>query len=98
MIIEYNICNLSVKETVRKEEYEATQIIIYDLSFSIQNTYDICVTYKDKKKNYKLTNIVYEEPKQLCFTTLLKTDYKLIDMFYKYYKKQGVDWFVKCLT
>ena len=51
------------------------------------------MTYKDKKKNYKLTNIVYEEPKQLCFTTLLKTDYKLIDMFYKYYKKQGVDHF-----
>ena len=93
MIIECNNCNLSVKETVRKEEYEATQIIIYDLSFSIQNTYDICVTYKDKKKNYTLTNIVYEEPKQLCLTTLLKTDYKLIDMFYKYYKKQGVDHF-----
>ena len=44
MIIEYNNCNLSVKETIQKEEYEATQIIIYDLSFSIQNTYDIYVT------------------------------------------------------
>ena len=58
MTIQHNNCTLSVKETIRKEEYEVTQIIIYDLSFSIQYTYDICVTYKDKKNKYTLLNII----------------------------------------
>ena len=63
--IQHDNCNLSVKETIRKVKYEVTQIIMHDLSFSIQKTYNICVMYKDKQNRYTLPNTVHKETKQL---------------------------------
>lgn len=93
MIIQYEDCQLTPTETIRKEQYEATQIIIYNLPPTIQKTYDICVKYMNGQKKYTLPNTICKTSKKLTLTTLFKTDYKLNEPFYKYYKTQGVEHF-----
>ena len=91
--IEYNNKKLKLKEVIEKKEYEATQILIYDFPFDNKEKYDISVTYNEIVKHYELENSKMTKNKKLTLTTLFKTDYKLNDIFYDYYKKQGVEHF-----
>lgn len=91
--IEYNNKELKLKEVIEKKEYEATQILIYDFPFDNKQKYDISVTYNEIVKHYELENSKMTKNKKLTLTTLFKTDYKLNEIFYDYYKKQGVEHF-----
>lgn len=92
-ISEINIYNndikLLLKDKYSKLEYEAVEILIYDfISNEIFNK--ITVNFKNIIKEYLLENIKTKINNKLSLTTLFKDDYKLIDLFYNYYIKQGV--------
>lgn len=91
--IKYNNNELKLKEVIKKNEYEATQIIIYNFPFDNKQKYDISVTYNEIVKHYELENCKMTKNKKLTLTTLFQTDYKLNKIFYDYYKKQGVEHF-----
>ena len=91
--IKYDNNELKLKETIKKAQYEATQIIIYYFPFDDKEKYNIAVTYNKVKREYELENIKTTKDKKLTLTTLFKSDYKLNKIFYDYYKKQGVEHF-----
>ena len=68
---------------------EPIEILIYNFtSDKIVNL--INVNYNIIKKEYKLSHITTTLNNRLCLATLFKDDYKLINIFYNYYIKQGV--------
>lgn len=91
--IRYDNNELKLKETIKKAQYEATQIIIYYFPFDDKQKYNITVTYNKVKREYELENIKTTKDKKLTLTTLFQTDYKLNKIFYDYYKKQGIEHF-----
>lgn len=75
-----------------KDTYTTLKIIIY--RFQSENYINtITVKYKDLKRSFLVHNIKTTTNKKLTLTTLFKDDYKLISVFYDYYKKQGVEHF-----
>tara|TARA_A100001015_G_scaffold223726_1_gene252081 strand:+ start:140 stop:1144 length:1005 start_codon:yes stop_codon:yes gene_type:complete len=68
-------------------------ILIYDFNFDSEDIYEIRVIFDEKIKLFKLKHKKTYKKKKLALTTLFKSDYKLIKIFYEYYKKQGVDHF-----
>lgn len=72
--------------------YEPIIVIIFDFtSDNTENT--ITVKYNNIQKDIVLQNIKLENKYNLSLTTLFKDDYYLLDMFYNYYKSQGVEYF-----
>lgn len=67
-------------------------ILVYEFITNIKQNI-IIVKYKNKNKKYNLFHNVTEMNKLLTLTTLMKNDYKLINIFYDYYINQGVEYF-----
>jgi len=98
--VSYNSKDLYCLEQIRKlprkvkpTRYENTQILIYDFNFNSKKIYEIKVSFKNKNKIFNLPHIKTTKNKKLTITTLFKDDYKLNEIFYDYYKKQGVEHF-----
>ena len=71
---------------------------VYILNYELQSEkkYEILyVEYMNESKRFILENYKTNKnnEKKLAQTTLFKNDYKLIDIFYKYYINQGVEYF-----
>lgn len=67
-------------------------IYIYDCDLvEPNNNYDI--TYKNIYFFGEFENILIDKKYNLTLTTLFKDDYKFFNLFYDYYKKQGVEHF-----
>ena len=59
------------------------------------NQIEVRVNYNDKlDKNFIVENSKIEKKHYLSLTTCFKYDYKLFDLWYEYYKKQGVIIFI----
>jgi hypothetical protein len=81
------ILNLSQKYS--KLEKEAAEVLIYNIE-SDEHEIKVLVKYDNMEKEYILCHIKSTINNKLSLTTLFKTDYKIIDIFYDYYIKQGV--------
>ena len=88
--IEYKDRELIMETKLSKISREPIQILIYTFESTNPNN-TIRVTYNSVSKDYNLAHIQLSTNNNLSITTLFKDDYKLIDIFYEYYKKQGVE-------
>lgn len=79
------VCN-----KILKKRYEATQILY--ASIEKADTYNIKISYCAKAEIFTLKENI-EKKNKLVLTTLFKDDYNLINNFYDYYVKQGVEYF-----
>lgn len=79
-----------VYNKILKNKYEATQILYSNIKKA--EIYNIKIMYKTKIKKISLTENI-EKKNKLVLTTLFKNDYNLINNFYDYYVKQGVEYF-----
>ncbi len=91
--IKYNNEYLKLKT---KEKYidNPVYILIYDLE--IDKKYAIIyIEYMNESRRFVLENYKTnkENERTLAQTTLFKNDYKLINIFHKYYENQGVQYF-----
>lgn len=93
IVIMFNNKNLRLNREIIKDKYEPTQILIYEFPINNCDSFDILVKYKQFSKNFILKNIISKKKYKLTLTTLFKTDFNLINIFYDYYKKQGVEHF-----
>lgn len=93
IVIMFNNKNLKLNREIIKDKYEPTQILIYEFPINNCDSFDILVKYKQFSKNFILKNIISKKKYKLTLTTLFKTDFNLINIFYDYYKKQGVEHF-----
>jgi len=80
---------LSLHKRMSKIELEPTDILVYDLNLN-KNNYLIKVIFNGIKKEYNLKNDIPRRGAKIAVTTLFQDDYKLINIFYDYYIKQGV--------
>ena len=91
--IYYKEKSIRIHDVITKSQYESTQILIYKFPFNNKENYEIKVKYNNFEKIFNLQNIKTIQNKKLTLTTLFQTDYKLITIFYDYYKRQGVEHF-----
>lgn len=91
-----NLCidniQLPVYKIIKRIDYEPAEIIMYH-NPSNTKTVTIAVTYNGVEKIFILENNTTVKDYSLTITTLLKDDYSLFPIFYKYYKNQGVEHF-----
>ncbi len=85
-----NILYLSEKKL--KIEREPIVILIYNY-ISEEKKNNITVKYENITKTFELINFKSKKKKNLAQTTLFKDDFYLIELFYNYYTKQGVETF-----
>lgn len=91
IMISYKDVNLKFLNKVIKEEYEPTSIYKYRINTN-KKKIKIRVKYLNSTKEFILEK--KEETKNfLTLSTLFKDDYRLINIFYDYYKQQGVEHF-----
>ena len=90
--IHHNNIPTKLINRISKIKYEPTEILIYEFN-SNEKLNNIEVEYNNIKKNFELEHIKTSINYTLSVTTLFKDDFKLINIFYNYYKKQGVDRF-----
>lgn len=83
---------LKLIKKITKIRYEPIIILIYDMLSYESHNY-VTVQYINLLKTFKLTNLSTVKEYKLTLTTLFKYDYDLFNLFYKYYKKQGVEHF-----
>jgi hypothetical protein len=83
---------ISLQSSVMRLTYETTIILFYNFE-SPEEWNDIDVWFYDLQQTFTLYNMKSTTNQLLSATTLFKNDYKLIDIYYDYYKKQGVDRF-----
>lgn len=84
---------LKLKKSIKKIKYEPIVVLIYYL-ISENKHVTIEVIFNNIKKIHVLYNLIHI--KQTFFlgqTTLFKFNYKYINIWYDYYKNQGVDMF-----
>ena len=82
-------------QKIIKNNYEAALVLIYQLpkNFFIINKI-LTIYYNNKSHDLPFKTIeTYPKNDDLVLTTLFKDDYKLFEIFYDYYTKQGVDYF-----
>lgn len=91
--ISYNSIDLICLDEIKEINDGPIIILIYDFNFNSEDFYEIKVIFDKKIKLYKLKHKKTYKSKKLALTTLFKTDYKLMNIFYDYYKKQGVEHF-----
>ena len=91
--ITYDSIVLNCLKQITKNQYESTQILIYDFPYNSKQTYEIEANFNSKIKSFNLKHMKTTKNKKLTLTTLFKTDYKLNTIFYDYYKNQGVEHF-----
>ena len=97
--ISYNSINLINLHEIKSINDGPIIILIYDFNFNSEDIYKIEVIFDDKikskvlTKTFMLKNKKTYKNKNLALTTLFKSDYKLMNIFYDYYKKQGVEHF-----
>jgi len=80
-------------DKIIKNEDEPIQILIYDFVYPKNKFYEIKVLFNNISKIFILKHTECVKDKKLALTTLFKNDYKLIKIFYDYYKNQGVEHF-----
>jgi hypothetical protein len=88
----YNNKSINLIKRISKIKYEPTEILIYNFTTN-QEINDIIVKYENITKKFKLKHIKTKITNTLSITTLFKDDFRLINIFYNYYKKQGVNKF-----
>lgn len=76
-----------------KIEYEPIAVLIFDFPVTDTDTHEVCVEYKGVSQTHTLVHTITSTKNMLSLTTLFKDDYKHIDLFYEYYKRQGVGHF-----
>jgi len=91
--ISYNSIDLICLDEIKEINDGPVIILIYDFNFNSEDFYEIKVIFDKKIKLYKLKHKKTYKSKKLALTTLFKTDYKLMNIFYDYYKRQGVEHF-----
>ena len=84
--------SIHITKKISKIKYEPTEILIYNFK-SNKNIINIVIEYKNIIKNFELEHIKTSDNNTLSVTTLFKDDFNLINIFYNYYKKQGVNKF-----
>lgn len=73
---------------------EGEPCVVIEYQLNNRNKYNnIIVEYNNIINNYYLENYITNEKFLLTTTTLMKDDYKLINVYYDYYIKQGVEFF-----
>lgn len=83
---------LKLKERIEKFSSEPILILKYNfISCKLDN--EVKVEYEGKINTYNLHKMQTKINKTLTLTTLFKGDYELFNIFYDYYKKQGVEYF-----
>lgn len=82
---------LSLSDEIKQLQNEASQILMYNCPNYFGKEVHIKVTYKTITRHYKMKHIQKSEKSTLGITTLFLDDYKFFDIFYNYYKSQGVD-------
>lgn len=80
---------LTLFKRITKLKNEPTDIIIYNFNTNNMKN-NITVKYKNITKKYNLNHIKTLSKKELAVTTLFLYDYELFNIFYNYYKKEGV--------
>ena len=83
---------LQLKKRISKIKVEPTEIFMYEFN-SPDPRNKITVTYQGKTREYELDNLKINGNNKLALTTLFKDDFRLINVFYDYYVKQGVSKF-----
>jgi len=91
MLVMCNDYTLVLAKHLKHIETESFIILMYQISYNYN--YEIKVIYRNKSNTYNLINSPNDKFNFLTLTTLCKNDYKLINIFYDYYKKEGVDFF-----
>lgn len=91
--ISYNSIDLIYLDEIKGMNDGPIIILIYDFNFNSEDIYKITVIFDEKIKLFKLKHKKTYKNKKLALTTLFKSDYKLMNIFYDYYKKQGVEHF-----
>ena len=90
-----NIINNGEKLKLYKNFYTCPdgpcEIIIYDIQNNNNNL--LSLNYFNNNKVIRVENIKCNKKKGIAITTLFKDDYKLFNIFYEYYKKQGISHF-----
>lgn len=89
MKVYVNNKNIICKKMLKKR-YEATQILYAGIETA--DIYNIKISYCAKTEIFTLKENI-EKKNKLVLTTLFKDDYNLINNFYDYYVKQGVEYF-----
>ena len=75
-----------------EEVNSVCEIIIYNIENKMNYLFDI--NYLNYNKLVEVNNnLISKEKKGIAITTLFKWDYKLFDIFYNYYTKQGISHF-----
>ena len=91
IVITFNNENLIFSDKIIRNDGEPISIYKYNI-ITDETKINIQVKYVDLTMGYYLEKI--EEPKKyLTLNTLFKDDFKLINIFYDYYIKQGVEHF-----
>jgi len=96
IIIKYNNIDIELCENIKNVENKEKIIIkIFKFNKKIENDslINLTVFYNNLSNNYTIIYKEFIKKFDLVHTTLFKKDYYLIDIFYKYYIKQGVDHF-----
>jgi hypothetical protein len=93
IVIKHNGNILQIKDIVKKIEREPIVVIIFNIEMTEMTEINVEVSYNNIINNYNLCNHTSTQNKTLAQTTLMKDDYKLIDIFHQYYLDQGVQYF-----
>ena len=91
--IKYKDYYLTIDNIIIKNQYEPIQILFSKFPYNNQNKYEITIKYNNLIKVFQLSHIITNKKKKLTLTTLFKDDYNIINIFYDYYKNQGVEHF-----
>jgi len=82
---------IKLTNQIIKDQWEP--IIISMFAIGNYSSIDVILKFGIKKICLTLPHIITIKDKFLTLTTMFKDDYKLINIFYEYYKKQGVQHF-----
>lgn len=84
-----NNIKLNLTTKYSEVEHEPIEILIYDVKTRF-NINIFTIIYNNIIAEYKLEHIISIPNNSLAISTLFKDDYNLINIFYNYYRKQGV--------
>ena len=90
----YNGEELYYKNIVKCNDiYEQVVVIIFQ-NICFEKEINIKIKYKEIEKEFIITNLIIDKNIYfLTHTTLFKDDYEVLELFYDYYTKNGVDYF-----
>jgi hypothetical protein len=85
---------LPLNHVHKRIQYEPILVLIYDFPCTSLESIKFEIIFEEiTRKNIVLEHSISERKYTLSLTTLFKDDYIILDLFYEYYKKQGVEHF-----